>query len=264
MFFVPVARIARLVALALLSVALIAVSAPGRADTVDSQWPVDTKGDGCSAPVWPGDASHRDPRRVLVVGDSLIRNSRTLLENKLQKKGWLPTVRCWGAKGTDWGLQQIQRARALKQLPDTVIVSLGTNDIWWLHLDLAQGIDDMMEAIGSKREVYWVNLWFGPNGYDDLPNPTGANRILRDKAKQYPNLTIINFAKAFRKADAADPDVGWEDGVHLNTAGNKVRVRAIAQAIGQPGGSHKPKPEPTPTPISEPTPTPAATSSTTP
>lgn len=237
------------------------VAAPARADFVDPQWPVDEKGDGCSAPVWPGEESHKDPRRVLVVGDSLIRNSRNFLESKLEKKGWIPTVRCWGAKGTDWGLQQIQRARALKQLPKTIVVSLGTNDIWWLHLDFAQGIDDMMEAIGPKRQVYWVNLWFGPNGYDDLPSPTKANRVLRDKAKQYPNLTIVNFAKEFRRADAANPAVGWEDGVHLNTEGNKVRVRSIAQALGSPvdDSKPKPKPEPEPTPTPEPAPEPDPT-----
>jgi len=235
---------AALVGLALVLLTALLGSAPlARADSVDPQWPADAKGDGCSTPVWPDGGNQKDPSRVLVIGDSLIRNSRTILERKLEKDGWLTTVRCWGAKGTDWGLQQVLRARSLKQLPKTIVVSLGTNDIWWLHLDFAQGIDDMMAAIGPKRDVYWVNLWFGPNGYDDLPSPANANRVLRLKSKQYPNLHVVNFAKVFRDAARGNPAVGWEDGVHLNTAGNKVRVRAIVNALGEPGGA-KPTPSP--------------------
>lgn len=240
------------------SALLLSLAPSASADSLDRQWPVDTKGDGCSSPVWPSGGPQKDPRRVLVVGDSLIRNSRTILERKLKNEGWLPTVRCWGAKGTDWGLAQILRARSLNQLPETIVVSLGTNDVWWLHLDFAAGIDNMMDAIGSHRRVYWVNLWFGPNGYDDLPKPTAANRILREKAAQYPNLTIINFAQAFKDADAKDPAVGWEDGVHLNDAGNRVRVHAIVDAIGSPTTSDDtdPAPAPDPSPTPEPTPTP--------
>lgn len=210
-----------------------AVSATGRV-TTDPAWPVDTRGDGCTTPVWPSAPKKDNYRRLLVIGDSLIRNSRPILESSARNQGWLPTVRCWGAKGTDWGLQQVVRARQLRQLPRTVVVSLGTNDIWWLGLDFAAGIDAMMDELGSNKTVYWVNLWFGPHGYDRLPAPTAANRILRAKAKQYPNLTVINFAKAFRTAAKAGIPVGWEDGVHLNAAGNRVRVEAIMDAIGEP------------------------------
>lgn len=77
-----------------------------------------------------------------------------------------------------------------------------------------------------------VNLHFGPHGYDRLPAPTAANRLLRAKAKEYSNLTIVNFARAFKQAQAAGKPVGWLDGVHLNTAGNRVRTQAILDAIG--------------------------------
>ena len=89
----------------------IAVGAPTSVPgSVDPQWPVDEKGDGCTAPWWPKAKKSQEFRRVLGVGDSLIRNSRTILEAKLAEAGWLPTVRCWGAKGSDWGVEQINRA----------------------------------------------------------------------------------------------------------------------------------------------------------
>ena len=210
--------------------------------SVDRQWPVDEKGDGCAPPVWPKAKKSQDYRRVLVVGDSLIRHSRAILEADLTEAGWIPTVRCWGAKGSVWGVQQIERARALGQLPKTIVVSLGTNDIWWLNVPMDVAIDSMMASIGPHHTVFWVNLWFGPHGYDRLPKPFAANRTLRAKAKEYPNLRVVNFARAFVDAELAGEGVGWEDGVHLNAAGNRLRVRTIVGAMGVPV-----RPAPTPT-----------------
>ena len=209
------------------------------ASSTDPAWPRDTRGDGCTSPVWPHGLRSDAPRRLLVIGDSLIRNTRSQLESQGRDLGWLPTVRCWGAKGTDWGLAQVRRARQLGQLPRTVVISLGTNDIWWLGLDLGRGIDAMMTELGPQRRVYWVNLWFGPHGYDRLPPPTAANRLLRAKARQYSNLTIIDFAQAFRRAEASGSDVGWLDGVHLNAAGDRLRVRTILESIGTPRKSSR-------------------------
>lgn len=175
-----------------------------------------------------------------MVGDSLVRDSRASLERQLVRKGWLPSVRCWGAKGSDWGAEQVRMARAEGQLPDTVVVSLGTNDVWWLHIPMEIAVDQMMAALGKRRTVYWVNLYFGPNGYDDLPKSYHANRILHAKAEQYPNLRIIEFAREYKAAIASDARVGWVDGVHLNEYGYAVRSRIIAGALGAPVTAVKP------------------------
>jgi len=234
------ARAARLAAAIGLGLALVAasvppvVASPTTSAEIDPAWPVDRRGDGCTAPTWPVVDASMDDSRVLVIGDSLIRDTRTDLEAALTAAGWIPTVRCWGAKGTDWGLQQVKRARQLRQLPDRVIVSLGTNDIWWLGIPMDVAVDQMMRALGPKREVYWVNLWFGEIGYqlyDRLPHPTKANRILRAKAQQYPNLRIVNFAHAFQTAQAHGEPVGWLDGVHLNPAGYRLRTKLMVDAL---------------------------------
>lgn len=197
--------------------------------SVDDAWPVDEKGDGCDAPVWP--AAAPDAPRVLLIGDSLFRNSRALLEESLTADGWVPTVRCWGAKGTDWGAGQVQRAAELGQLPDTVVVSFGTNDIWWLGIPMEDAVDQMMWELGPDRTVYWINLWFDQTAYDDLPDPTAANAILEEKAREYPNLQIIDFAGAFEQMASAGANVGWTDGVHLNATAEQLRVDVILAAL---------------------------------
>lgn len=197
--------------------------------SIDDEWPIDEKGDGCTAPVWP--AAALDAPRVLIIGDSLIRNARDLLEADLTEAGWVPTVRCWGAKGTDWGAGQVQRASELGQLPDTVVVSLGTNDIWWLGIPMDVAVDQMMAALGPDRTVYWVNLWHDPSAYDDLPKPGPANEVLSQKAQQYAHLYVVDFARAFQDAEASGNDVGWVDGVHLNETANHLREALIVSAV---------------------------------
>lgn len=232
-------------------VACVAVTAwPSQASR---SWPVDTRGDGCSAPTWPQAPAEDDSRRVLVIGDSLVRDSRALLERGLARSGWLPSVRCWGAKGSEWGVEQVQLARAAGQLPGTIVLSLGTNDIWWLGVPMADSIDRMMDAIGDKRTVYWINLYFGPHGYDRLPTHHTANKVLKAKLAEYPNLRIIDFAGGYRDALAHDTRVGWADGVHLNAFGYRVRTRIIVAALGSPV---VPEPNPGPGPTPEPTPKP--------
>ena len=117
---------------------------------------------------------------------------------------------------------------------EKLVGKLHTNDIWWLGIPMDVAVDQMMRALGPKREVYWVNLWFGEVGYqlyDRLPRPTKANRILRAKAKQYPNLRIIDFAHAFQSAHAQGEAVGWLDGVHLNAAGYRLRTQLIVSSL---------------------------------
>ncbi len=200
-------------------------------DMIDPEWPVDTRGDGCTTPVWPAKAESTP--RVLLIGDSLYRNARPLLEAELTESGWAPTVRCWGAKGSTWGVGQVERARELDQLPETVVVSLGTNDIWWLGVSMEQTVDSMMAALGPDITVYWVNLWFGPHGYDRLPEAGPANEVLESKTSEYPNLRVIDFAGAFQDAQARGVSVGWLDGVHMNEAARIVRVEAIVEALAE-------------------------------
>ena len=195
---------------------------------IDPTWPADQTGKGCDAPVWP--AAVAGTPRVLVIGDSLTRDSRSFLESDLQASGWAPTVRCWGMTGTAWGIAQVERARDLGQLPDTVVIALGTNDIWWIGAPLDQGVDRMMAALGSDRDVLWVDFSFGARGVDNLPDASKANAVLAAKAAEYPNLRIVEFDAAM--AAAAGQGASWTDGVHLNEMGSRARVGAIVAALG--------------------------------
>ena len=70
-------------------------------DRVDRQWPKNPPWDACPRPVWPGELSSGMPgggRRVLVIGDSLTRESLALTAKGMRRNGWTPTFRCWGSR----------------------------------------------------------------------------------------------------------------------------------------------------------------------
>ena len=71
-------------------------------------------------------------RRVLVIGDSLVREAKGVIVCGLRSSGWTPTIRCFGGKRLDWALGQIDRACAQGQLPEVVVIVMGTNDMRWI------------------------------------------------------------------------------------------------------------------------------------
>jgi lysophospholipase L1-like esterase len=133
--------------------------------------------------------------------------------------------------GTAWGRGQIERAQTLGHLPDTVVVALGTNDIWWIGVPMHQGVADIMEALGPERDVLWVNFAFGRHGVANIPDTAQANADLVAAATQFPNLRIVDFASAMSAASI--DGASWTDGIHLNEAANRARVAAIVAALQQ-------------------------------
>ena len=130
--------------------AIGSVSAPVGAAESDPKWRTGGDSRACSAPISFDTVGPSGPgvgRRVVVIGDSLTRNSRTILRKSLRKSGWNPTIRCFGGKRLDWGMSQIRDQRKWKGLPKTVVMALGVNDMRW------------MKSPPQKHELsrFWTN-----------------------------------------------------------------------------------------------------------
>ena len=94
--------------------AIGSVSAPVGAAESDPKWRTGGDSRACSAPISFDTVGPSGPgvgRRVVVIGDSMTRNSRTILRKSLRKSGWNPTIRCFGGKRLDWGMSQIRDHR---------------------------------------------------------------------------------------------------------------------------------------------------------
>jgi len=199
----------------------------------DSTWPRNPGWRGCptpiyAAPVFPAPEPGQG-ERVLVIGDSLTRDALPALERALARDGWNPTVRCWGGKRLDWGISQVRRARALDQLPETVVLALGTNDMWRVSPSVTRKrMDQILNILGPKRTVLWVNLHFDGGIAPSRAKEAWFNDQLARQAKQRPNLTVIDWAGTARSAG-----VRTRDGVHYPVLGSRARAEAIAAALAE-------------------------------
>ena len=198
----------------------------------DPRWPNRIGWQGCPAPIWPSNVAEGAPgngRRVLVVGDSLVRESRTRLMTLLRNSGWTPTVRCWGGKRLDWVSDQISRAKKIDQLPSTVIVVVGTNDMRWVSRPVTKSrMRSLVQQIGPDREILWVNTYASGADRFTRPKERWFNRQLQQLARQHDNVKIVDWS-----AEARTRGVRFEDGLHYRPKGRRLLAEVIADDLNR-------------------------------
>jgi lysophospholipase L1-like esterase len=185
----------------------------------------------------------------LIIGDSLTRESQESMTQFLGDSGWTPTFRCWGSKRLDWGLGQLKRAKELKQVPEHVIVALGTNDISWEQPATTEGrVNTMLDRLGPNRQVLWVDLDIAYSQFS-MQRADWFNGMIRAVAKQRPNVTVVPWEKIARQEKAAR-----FDGIHYGQDGYRLRARVLTDALNErvrqvdPGTGASTYPLSTPTP----------------
>jgi hypothetical protein len=198
--------------------------------SADPGWPRSIGWKGCPAPQWPAQQQTdgvAQGARVLVIGDSLTRESRTATINRLQRDGWTPTIRCWGGKRLDWGIDQVKRAKKRNQLPSTVVIALGTNDMRLIPRSVtAKRIATILDAVGPDRQVLWVATHLEGGMSQAGDRERWFNQQIRKQAKSRPNVHVLDWA-----ATARDQGIRTRDGFHYQRAGYVARAEAIRMAL---------------------------------
>ncbi|MGN6711174.1 hypothetical protein [Anaerocolumna jejuensis] len=117
-----------------------------------------------------------------------------------------------------WGtIELVNDLDAKGELGDTVIVALGTNGTFSESMG-----QKLLDAIGSKRTVYWVTA-YGKSLYwqEDV------NRMIERLVKKNKNLNIIDWASVASE----HPEWFYDDGIHLNSEGQTGYANFIAKYI---------------------------------
>jgi hypothetical protein len=169
----------------------------------------------------------------------------------MRRDGWTPTFRCWGSRRLDWGIDQVVRSRELRQLPEYVIVALGTNDISWETQETTERrVRTLLDRLGPKRTVLWVDLHLTRSAWLDA-RAAWFNDLLRRIERQRSNLTVVDWHKVAK----AHGIRGW-DGIHYGSAGYRLRARTVVAALDA-AGRRDPVQPPTTTPSPPAVPAPA-------
>lgn len=172
------------------------------------------------APALPANANG-----LLLVGDSLMEGVATLggvpadvFNGKVVGKyevgiGTKAAIDKWG--------------KDISSGPSRVLVSLGSNDAAAFPDAYGKEIDRLMGLAGENRQVYWYSLHYAPVAPLDV--------VLRAKADQYPNLTLVDVNQALA------PEGGFVSAsdkyLHPSTAGYQEMWRTAEQVMsGAAGG----------------------------
>lgn len=225
-----------LVAVAVISVGIPGFSAAHAAEAgprKDPQWTTEGDARACSGPIWPASLNTTpgpgQGRRVLVIGDSLTRNGRAPLKRKLRADGWTPTVRCFGGKRLDWAITQAKRAKQLGQLPDTVVIAIGTNDMRWIDRRTTQArMKELMRVLGKKRTVLWVDTYASGGDRFTRSKEKWFNRQVKSLAQQRENLHHVVWGNWAR-----GNDVRFADALHYTSSGTRAWAQRVADEVSR-------------------------------
>jgi peptidoglycan/LPS O-acetylase OafA/YrhL len=147
------------------------------------------------------------------IGDSVMKDGEPLLE-KIFPQAYIDAV---PSRQVLDGVEAMKKYAAQGALAHTILVGLGTNGPV-----TADNLADMMAVATTKRQVYWINVRVPTKQWQNT-----TNAALKNGAKRYPNLHIINWY------GYANPHNNWfyDDHVHPNPDGSQYYATFIAKAL---------------------------------
>jgi len=104
--------------------------------------------------------------------------------------------------------------------PSRIFVSLGSNDSANYPKTYAAQVDRLMKAAGPNRHVYWYTLHYLPIAE--------LNKVLEAKAKEYPNLTLVEVRDLLAPGSQYTSSV--DNYLHPNVSGYQQMWRSAVNA----------------------------------
>lgn len=159
------------------------------------------------------------PRKVLVVGDSVILGAQNQMTQGFAGRGWTVVFDASVSRSTSAGAQAVAARKA--DATDTLVVNLGANDAGNANL-FAQRVEQVMAAAAGVPHVYWLTI------REVRPYYPAANNVLREAATRHPNLTVVDW-----NAASTAPGLTSADGLHLKPQGAVAMTDAVLAAVQQ-------------------------------
>lgn len=207
----------------------------------DPAWSTGGDARACSAPIWPAKTNATpgpgQGQRVVVIGDSLTRNGRSPLTRKLRQAGWTPTIRCFGGKRLDWAIAQAKRAKQIDQLPQTVIIAIGTNDMRWIDRRTTRArMEELIEVLGPRRTIVWVDTYASGGDRFTREKERWFNRQVKKLSAENENVHRIAWGRYARSNG-----VRFADALHYTAEGTRTWAARVVSEVSRVAGAVRPE-----------------------
>lgn len=157
-------------------------------------------------------------KNVFLVGDSLSNGTRGPLSKTLSD--YNIETNAIDGRDTSSGIAALSAKG--KNLPDTVVVALGSNDDPTNIPAFETKVKKVVSIVGSKRHLIWVNLRGNSYSGHDL---SALNAVLVQVARENPNMTVVDWK-------SASSGLNFDNqGIHTDPAGYEKRANLIATAV---------------------------------
>lgn len=163
-----------------------------------------------------GAAAEKSPvkkHRITIIGDSVMLSAVPALREEfphalIDARVSRQLVQCTGI---------IKHYKSTGELGKAVIIGLGTNG----PFTQSQG-QELVDAIGSRRIIYWVNTYGKTLSWQGE-----VNRMIAALARENKNIHVIDWASLA----VSHPEWFYNDGIHLKPSGQPAYAKLISKSV---------------------------------
>lgn len=154
---------------------------------------------------------------VTMIGDSIMNGNRSIILNELPDAN----IDAKGSRDVCGGFEAAQRLDWEGNLTDVVIVELGTNGPLLNHEPYASGTQNLLELLGTERQIFWVTVYCSYSQWMNMNND-----FIWQLAAERPNIKVIDWYSL----SIQHPE-WFPDGVHPTVEGARHFARLLREAL---------------------------------
>lgn len=162
----------------------------------------------------------KDPRGVLLLGDSMASRVRPVLAPMLTSRQRSVTWDHWNGRPTHGSVDALAALDGQGLQPRTIVVLSGSNDVFEPGA-LTPQIERLLRMTGPHRQIYWVVPRVERPSWReaDLHNSGLVEEALTSAASRHTNLHLVPWGRHLAGRSAHERTAFAPDGVHPSAAG---------------------------------------------
>ena len=154
---------------------------------------------------------------VTMIGDSIMNGNRGIILDQLPDA----YIDAKGSRDVCGGFEAARKLQWEGKLTDVVIVELGTNGPLLKHEPYATGTQNLLELLGTERQIYWVTVYCSYSQWMAM-----NNNYIWELSKTRPNIKVIDWYSL-----AVEHPEWFPDGVHPNLTGAKQFAKLLHDSL---------------------------------